>query len=125
MPEIALPTVRYHPSEPSRLIETPEDLAALGPEWQDYPCSDEEKAAWQAQHQPQGAPGTVARIHPEVYRLVLRSCMGQGTADEQVIVAELTAYLMRDALGQATPDETRMIATLLQEFGIPLFVAER
>jgi hypothetical protein len=49
MPETPLPTVRYHPTERSRLIETPEDLAALGPEWQDTPYTPEARAQWQAQ----------------------------------------------------------------------------
>jgi hypothetical protein len=49
MPEITLPTVRYHPTAPSRLIDTAEDLAALGPEWKDTPYTPEGKAQWQAQ----------------------------------------------------------------------------
>jgi hypothetical protein len=52
MPEITLPTVRYHPTERSRLIDTAEDLAALGPEWQDTPYTPEGKAQWQAQQAP-------------------------------------------------------------------------
>lgn len=61
MSEQTVPTMRYHPNEPSRLLETPEDLAALGPEWLDHPYSDEERAAWQAQ---QEAPTDMGQTPP-------------------------------------------------------------
>jgi hypothetical protein len=48
MPAQHIPTVRYHPTEAPRTIETIEALAALGPEWLDHPYSDEDKATWQA-----------------------------------------------------------------------------
>lgn len=58
MSEPHMPTVRYHPTEPSRLIETAEALAALGPEWQDTPYTLEGTAQWQAQQAalPSAAP---------------------------------------------------------------------
>jgi hypothetical protein len=43
-----VPTVRYHPSEPPRSVETAEELEALGPVWQDHPYTPEEVAAWEA-----------------------------------------------------------------------------
>lgn len=48
MAEQTLPTMRYHPVEPPRLVETPEALAALGPEWIDHPYAAEDTLQWQA-----------------------------------------------------------------------------
>lgn len=49
MPAQHIPTVRYHPTDPPRAVETAEDLASLGEAWRDHPYSAEETAQWQAQ----------------------------------------------------------------------------
>lgn len=48
MAEQTLPTVRYHPTEPPRMIETAADLAALTPEWINHPYSAEDTLQWEA-----------------------------------------------------------------------------
>jgi hypothetical protein len=49
MSEQSYPTMRYHPTEPPQMVNTVEELQALGDPWRPEPYSPEEQAAYHSQ----------------------------------------------------------------------------
>jgi hypothetical protein len=54
--EIKYPTWRYHASLPARIVNGPEEDAALGPEWADTPAAFQQQPEQDAQSNDEGEP---------------------------------------------------------------------